>query len=407
MQQPKLPSDVSFILEQLNAHGFEAYIVGGCVRDCILGRTPQDWDITTSAMPEETKAVFSHTFDTGIQHGTITVVLNHINYEITTYRIDGAYADNRHPQEVFFTASLQEDLLRRDFTMNAIAYHPTSGYQDPYHGIEDITIQTIRGVGDAALRFQEDALRMLRCVRFGAQLGFKIEQATYDALCVHAPLIKNISVERIKVELDKLWLAPFIFAMPHLWNSGLLAEFDEKLSAHLKNNDDALLLAMESAPTDLALRWGLVLSGYTVKEAKALMKKLKCDTATMKDVCLFVELSPLDVPTEPYPLRVLAGKVGVVFLRRLLLLQGALRPDSGWQGATSLLESIISANDCLTLKDMAIGGDDLIALGVPNGRRLGGILTQLLDEVHREPLKNERGILTEIVRSMLADDMKQ
>ena len=195
-----LPEDVNALLQTLNNGGYEAYIVGGCVRDSILGRIPQDWDITTSALPEQTKALFPHTFDTGIQHGTITVVLNKTNYEITTYRIDGDYADGRHPDEVSFTSNLEEDLLRRDFTMNAIAYHPAEGFRDPFGGQEDISRSLIRGVGEPAKRFQEDALRMLRCVRFAAQLGFQVDDATYTALQENAALIEKISVERIHEE---------------------------------------------------------------------------------------------------------------------------------------------------------------------------------------------------------------
>ena len=208
-KQITLPEDVNALLQTLNNGGYEAYIVGGCVRDSILGRIPQDWDITTSALPEQTKALFSHTFDTGIQHGTITVVLNKTNYEITTYRIDGDYADGRHPDQVSFTSNLEEDLLRRDFTMNAIAYHPAEGFRDPFGGQEDISRSLIRGVGEPAKRFQEDALRMLRCVRFAAQLGFQVDDATYTALQENAALIEKISVERIHEELDKLWKSPF------------------------------------------------------------------------------------------------------------------------------------------------------------------------------------------------------
>ena len=169
-----IPQDAVWILNKLNEGGHEAYIVGGCVRDSILGRMPQDWDITTSALPEETKTIFDHTFDTGIKHGTITVVLHHENYEVTTYRIDGEYADCRHPDEVSFTKKLNEDLLRRDFTMNAIAYHPKEGFRDPFHGQEDIAAGMIRGVGEPAKRFQEDALRMLRCVRFPRSLALRL-----------------------------------------------------------------------------------------------------------------------------------------------------------------------------------------------------------------------------------------
>ena len=250
-----IPQDAVWILNKLNEGGHEAYIVGGCVRDSILGRIPQDWDITTSALPEETKTIFDHTFDTGIKHGTITVVLHHENYEVTTYRIDGEYADCRHPDEVSFTKKLNEDLLRRDFTMNAIAYHPKEGFRDPFHGQEDIAAGIIRGVGEPARRFQEDALRMLRCVRFSAQLGFAIDPETWAALCANTALIQKISAERIREELQKLWLAPFANKMPLLWESGLLAQIDATLSASLIANSQTLLEEISLCPKDNILRW--------------------------------------------------------------------------------------------------------------------------------------------------------
>ena len=181
MNFPNLPKDVKYILDTLHKNGYEGYIVGGCVRDAIMGIPPHDWDMTTSAKPEEVKKLFSHTFDTGIKHGTVTVVLNKENYEITTYRIEGGYDDCRHPNDVSFTTDLHEDLLRRDFTMNAIAYNEEEGYVDIFGGIGDIAKKTIKGVGEADERFKEDALRMLRAVRFSAQLGFDIEEKTEEA----------------------------------------------------------------------------------------------------------------------------------------------------------------------------------------------------------------------------------
>ena len=379
MQQPMLPTDVSHILHTLNTHGFEAYIVGGCVRDCILGRVPQDWDITTSAEPLQVKALFPQTFDTGIQHGTITVVENHVNYEITTYRVDGAYTDSRHPEEVFFTKSLTEDLRRRDFTMNAIAYHPDTGFQDPFQGILDIHERIIRGVGNPALRFQEDALRMLRCVRFSAQLGFQIEPQTNTALTENAPLIQNISVERIKAELDKLWASPNVPAMAHLWESGLVAEIDPLLSKRLLSSAPHLLHQLAQSPQDLLLRWCLVLQDYTGSEAKALLKKLKSDTAGMRQIILLLGEMQTDLPTEPYPLRRAAGRLGIETLHQLLTLQAILRPLSPHLLSKQTLEGILEAGDCFTLKTLALSGSDLLALGIPNGKELGGLLARLLD----------------------------
>ena len=196
-----LPEDVEYIIATLERAGYEAYAVGGCVRDTLLGRIPQDWDITTSAKPEEIKNLFSKTIDTGIQHGTVTVLRNHIGYEVTTYRIDGEYEDNRHPKSVEFTDNLKLDLERRDFTINAMAYNHTRGLVDEFDGIGDLERGIIRCVGDAGARFDEDALRMLRAVRFSGQLRFRIEEGTRQAILSRAMHLENISAERIRVEL--------------------------------------------------------------------------------------------------------------------------------------------------------------------------------------------------------------
>ena len=208
MYQIKLPEKVNTIIQTLQSHGHEAYAVGGCVRDSILGRVPDDWDITTSATPFETKALFERTFDTGIEHGTITVLLGKDAFEVTTYRVDGKYEDSRHPKEVTFTRSLQEDLLRRDFTINAMAYNETEGLVDVFGGIEDLNAKIIRCVGNAKARFGEDALRILRAVRFAAQLGFEIEEETRKGIMELAPTLANISAERIQVELIKMLVSP-------------------------------------------------------------------------------------------------------------------------------------------------------------------------------------------------------
>ena len=309
-KQITLPEDVNALLQTLNNGGYEAYIVGGCVRDSILGRIPQDWDITTSALPEQTKALFSHTFDTGIQHGTITVVLNKTNYEITTYRIDGDYADGRHPDQVSFTSNLEEDLLRRDFTMNAIAYHPAEGFRDPFGGQEDISRSLIRGVGEPAKRFQEDALRMLRCVRFAAQLGFQVDDATYTALQENAALIEKISVERIHEELDKLWKSPFPEKLSLLLESGLLPHIDGLLDKRLTALGETLVPQLKAAPVSAPLRWTLVLQSFTEAEAKTFCKKLKFDNATAKQIQTYLRHLSQPIPQTPYEVRKLAGDFG-------------------------------------------------------------------------------------------------
>lgn len=396
-----LPQDVLYIIKTLNQAGHQAYIVGGCVRDTILHTQPKDWDITTSAKPEETKKLFSHTFDTGIQHGTITVVLNHINYEVTTYRIEGEYEDCRHPSGVIFTTNLQEDLLRRDFTMNAIAYHPEEGYQDFFHGMEDIQAQTIRGVGAPALRFQEDALRMLRCVRFAAQLGFNVEKETYEALCQNIGLIQKISVERIHDEMDKLWLCNHYEKMSLLWQSGLLTEIDNLLASRLIQQESHILEELRKAPTDSVLRWTLVLQAYSPQEAKVFLKKLKFDNDSLKRICLLLEYINQELPTQGYPLRGLISKLGLVAVGQLITLQEIIHPTAPSLQTTQRLNKIIADGDCLTLKDLAVDGQMLMEIGVPKGKELGKLLSLLLDYVHQNPQKNHKNCLLEKVREFM------
>lgn len=235
----QLPGQVKFIIDTLEEAGFEAYAVGGCVRDSIIGKEPQDWDITTIAKPEQVKALFRRTVDTGIAHGTVTVMLEKDGYEVTTYRIDGTYEDARHPKEVTFTPDLLEDLKRRDFTINAMAYHPQRGLVDAFGGIEDIQAGIIRCVGDPAERFAEDALRMLRAVRFAAQLGFTVEQQTRQAIADMAPLLGKVSAERIQVELVKLLVSGHPQEMRTLYETGvsavILPEWDAMMETQQRN----------------------------------------------------------------------------------------------------------------------------------------------------------------------------
>lgn len=234
-----LPKNVSYIISKLEQAGYEAYAVGGCVRDTLLGRKPQDWDITTSAKPLQIKTLFKKTIDTGIQHGTVTVMLDHIGYEVTTYRIDGEYEDNRHPKKVEFTDNLKLDLERRDFTINAMAYNDKRGLVDEFGGIKDLEDGIIRCVGDAGQRFDEDALRMLRAVRFAGQLDFEIEEKTRAAIMQRAKHLENISAERIRVELTKLIISKEAGRIRDAYNTGMtryfLPEFDKMMQTDQKN----------------------------------------------------------------------------------------------------------------------------------------------------------------------------
>ena len=274
----QLPENVRTIITALQSHGHEAYAVGGCVRDSILGRVPGDWDITTSAMPEETKEIFDRTFDTGIEHGTITVLMGKEGYEVTTYRIDGEYEDSRHPKEVVFTRNLKEDLLRRDFTINAMAYNETDGVVDIFGGMEDLKAGIIRCVGNARDRFSEDALRILRGVRFAAQLGFEIEEETKAGMRELAPTLKNISAERIQTELIKMLVSPRPDMLREAYQLGItkqfLPEFDRMMETeqenphHIYNVGEHTLHAMCNVEADKVLRFTMLLHDVGKIESK-------------------------------------------------------------------------------------------------------------------------------------------
>ncbi|NLZ82338.1 MAG: CCA tRNA nucleotidyltransferase, partial [Clostridiales bacterium] len=230
----QIPDKVNNIIDTIMSHGYEAYIVGGCVRDMVLGKEPEDWDITTSATPLQIKKIFKRTIDTGIQHGTVTVLLDHEHFEVTTYRLDGIYEDNRHPKEVSFTSSLTEDLRRRDFTINAMAYNKEEGFIDQFDGLADLEKGIIRCVGDPDERFNEDALRILRAVRFSAQLDFTIESATLEAIKDKVGFLRNISAERIRIELMKLLVSDHPERLRLLYETGITAvvlpEFDKTMT---------------------------------------------------------------------------------------------------------------------------------------------------------------------------------
>ena len=259
-----LPDDVKQIIETLEQHGYEGYAVGGCVRDSILGRIPNDWDITTSATPQQVKKLFPRTVDTGIQHGTVTVLMGKEGYEVTTYRVDGEYEDARHPKEVTFTANLEEDLRRRDFTINAMAYNDSEGLVDVFGGRADIEQKVIRCVGNAEERFGEDALRIMRAVRFSAQLGFTVDPDTAEAAKKLAGTLSKISAERIQTELVKLLVSPHPDYLRYAWEYGITAvvlpEFDRTMETpqnnphHCYNVGEHTLEALRNIEADKTLR---------------------------------------------------------------------------------------------------------------------------------------------------------
>lgn len=379
-----LPENVKFILNELKNNGYEAYIVGGCVRDSLMGITPHDWDITTSAEPENVKAIFKHTYDTGIKHGTITVLLDKTGYEVTTYRVDGIYEDNRRPKEVFFTRNLKDDLIRRDFTMNAIAYNEDDGFVDLFGGMEDISRKIIRGVGNPSDRFDEDALRMLRAVRFSAQLGFEIEKETFDAVKNKANLIRNISKERIREELMKLLAGRFTAKMPLLWESGLLGFISADADKMADEHREKIVNEISNASPFGCVRLIVFLERLGAKKAEYLLKELKFDNKTIKTVTSVIAKGDISHPNA-YEVKKKLNEIGTDNFEILLDVRSAQGHNT--EDIRRVYEGIINRGECFSIKDLRINGNTLMEMGI-SGKEIGRVLGELLDEVMKAPERN-------------------
>ena len=431
----QLPEKVSSIIKILEEAGYEAYAVGGCVRDSVLGRNPQDWDITTSAKPQEVKCLFSHTIDTGIQHGTVTVMLEREGFEVTTYRIDGEYEDARHPKEVTYTSNLLEDLKRRDFTINAMAYNESHGLVDAFDGIGDLERKCIRCVGNPKERFTEDALRMLRALRFGAQLGFSVEENTFQAIRELSPTIGKISAERIQTELVKLLTAPNPQEMRKVYESGIsdvvLPEFSRLMETtqenphHCYTVGEHTLRVLENVPNNKVLRLAALFHDIakpvckTVDEkgvahfyghpqegaemAHRIFRRLKFDVDTMNKVCGLVQWHDDNPPLEPKSVRRAIHRIGeerypdIFTLKRAdILAQSDYRREEKLEYVDAyekLYRKIKEEQNCLSLKDLAVSGKDLIEAGMKPGKEIGEVLKLLLEEVLEEPEKNQKEYL--------------
>lgn len=430
-----LPEKVSRILEVLAGAGYEAYAVGGCVRDAILGRVPGDWDITTNALPEEVKRLFRRTVDTGIQHGTVTVMLGAEGFEVTTYRQDGDYSDHRHPDGVVFTTSLAEDLKRRDFTINAMAYRPDTGLVDLFGGQEDLKRKVIRCVGDPRERFDEDALRIMRALRFSAQLGFTLEKKTREAIREFAPRLQLISRERIREELLKLLVSPHPDRLLDLAECGITAEifplWDTMLKTDQSNPYHTLSVGMhtlrviENVPPEPVLRLAALLhdcgkpSCKTVDLgdlthfhghaqvgamiAETFLKELRFDNKTVSDVTRLIVVHDDRYSATPAKVRRQINRVGEdlfpSYLKLVLADNLAKSPyalDQFMRRYTTvcrLYEEIKAAGDCITLKDLAVKGNDLIAAGMKPGPEMGKVLDRMLEDVLAEPSHNDKEYL--------------
>lgn len=386
-QRIPMPPQVERIIERLRQEGFEAYAVGGCVRDTLLGREPGDWDITTSALPQEVKQLFRRTIDTGIQHGTVTVLMDRQGYEVTTYRIDGEYEDGRHPREVAFTSELLEDLKRRDFTINAMAYSHETGIVDAFDGIGDLKQKIIRCVGEARERFEEDALRILRAIRFSAQLDFAIEEQTYHAIARIAPNIARVSKERIQVELTKLLCSAHPEKIRQVYETGISRYVSPEFAALPWQEFEG----MPGLSAEKYARWADFLRLTAPESAVRTLKDLKLDNDTINKVQTLVAWAGKEIPAEePAVRRAMSGMLPEVW-------DVLVELNSYGDEIRRLTEKIRARGDCLDLKHLAVGGQDLITAGVRPGKEMGQILKRLLALVLEEPEKNKKEVLLEQV----------
>jgi len=446
----RMPDAAREIIEQLNKNGYEAYIVGGCVRDAILGKEPDDWDITTSAKPEEVKALFKRTVDTGIQHGTVTVVMKNAEsgeleaYEVTTYRVDGKYEDHRRPTEVTFTASLIEDMKRRDFTINAMAYNDEEGVIDHFDGIGDLERKVIRCVGVPSERFDEDALRILRAIRFSAQLDFVIDEETKKAIQNQSVFLKDISAERIQVELDKLLRSNHPEKMRDAYEIGItrviMPEFDKMMETeqnhihHQYTVGEHTIRVMQGVPATRCLRWAALMHDIAkpvvkttdekgdhfyghnekgVDMANQILRRLKFDNDTINKVKRLVKWHDYGMGECPslQSFRRSLSKMGEDLFEEFAYIKRAdtmAQSEYMRQEKLDIIDQlqqyydlIQEQNQCLSLKDLALTGKDLMELGMQPGKELGTMLGQLLESVLDDPSLNTRETLTSMVLEKL------
>lgn len=440
MDKTVLPDEVNYILDKLDSNNFEGYIVGGCVRDSLLNKIPNDWDITTNAKPEQVKQLFDKTIDTGLKHGTVTVVLNGENYEVTTYRTDGKYSDNRRPDSVVFTSSLKDDLSRRDFTINSIAYNHNEGLIDYFNGKDDLKNHIIKAVGSPNKRFQEDALRMMRAIRFSAQHDFDIEPNTEESIRRNSYLLQAVSKERIRDEMCKILISDYPgygiemlercnlleFTMPELCEC---VGFDQRNIHHDKNVFEHIISVLNNSPKILNVRLAALLHDiakpqtFTIDEndcghfyghhidsaimAEEILKRLKFDNKTIESVVILVRehMSKYDFLRKS-TIKKFINRVGVDNLDNLFHLQiadmkGSKPPHNFTQifELKTQVEKILNEKQPLTVRDLAVNGHDLMGVGVQPGVEMGQILNSLLESVLEDPSLNTRDKLLELVKN--------
>lgn len=423
------------VINTLENAGFEAYVVGGAVRDCLMGVTPSDYDIATNAKPHEVKALFSRTIDTGIKHGTVTVIEDKVGFEVTTYREEGAYRDMRRPEKVCYVSTIDEDLKRRDFTVNAMAYSPSRGFVDKFGGMADIKSGIIKCVGEPEKRFKEDALRMLRAVRFAACLNFEIEPETAKAIRKCAVLIKNISAERVLGELNKILLCDRPERISILYDTGLMRciipdlckcfRTEQNNKYHVFNVGEHILVAVKNTPNDLVLRWAALLHDIgkpvcascdangiyhfyghhreSARIANDFLHKIRMDKESIREILILIENHDVRIDTTPTAVKKMMARTGEPLFLKLLLLQEADNRAKNPQYLAEKLaklhtvynqyRQIIAEGQPYTVSQLQINGRDLIKLGFRTGRDIGDVLKYLLEEVVIDASLNNREYL--------------
>ena len=396
----KLPAGAEFVIRRLHDAGFQAYVVGGCVRDTLLGREPKDWDVCTNALPQQMQQVFAdcHVVETGLQHGTLTVMYHHEPFEVTTFRVDGEYTDHRHPDEVIFVTDVKDDLSRRDFTVNAMAWSPETGLVDAFDGQGDLARKLIRCVGDPKKRFQEDALRIMRALRFASVYGFDIDPATDAAIHALKHTLKDVAAERIRVELLKLLCGQgageILRAYPDVMQVIMppLAKVDWAATVAAVENVDAV---------SETLRLTMLLHQLSAADAKSVLMSLKPDNFTRDWVLALVTNQNFAFQPTRHSLLTALSLFGKAQTYDLLAVRRA-KSMTDCEALEDVLGDVLLDGVCYSVKDMAVNGRDLMALGA-QGKTVGECLNHLLGLLLKEEISNDRDVLLQAARAHLSD----
>lgn len=437
-----LPQPIKYVLERLSGAGFAAFTVGGCVRDTLLGRTPSDWDVTTAARPEQVFSLFEgYAIPTGLQRGTVTVKVGETHIEVTTFRADGEYTDHRRPDEVYFSDRLEDDLCRRDLTVNAMAMDAQGRITDLYGGREDLKAGVLRCVGEPQRRFGEDALRILRTLRFAAVLGFAIEPRTAEALRAQAPLLSYIAPERVLSEMDRLlcgeYVLPVLLDYPDVLEVFLpeitpCVGFDQHNRHHIHDIWGHTAHAVAAAPAEKVLRWAMLLhdvgkpASFTLDErgvghfyghpaisaelAEAVCRRLRMDNRTAERIVTLVRWHDRDIPRTEKAIARAVSRLGEDVFRQLLAVKradnAAQSPEdrhrlTDIQQAEDILNALLAKHQCFSLRDLAVNGRDLMALGL-RGREVGETLQFLLDAV-LDGAENDRETLLKLAKKHMTE----